>query len=65
MNRDCSIITVDEVRASLDTAARCLTCWQSEIPEQWRVGTLSKLERTEDDVSRYSMSGTKLTQNRE
>ncbi|KAF8482907.1 endoplasmic oxidoreductin [Russula ochroleuca] len=32
MNRDCSIITVDE----------------SEIPEQWRAGTLSKLERTED-----------------
>jgi len=33
MNKDCSIITVDE----------------SEIPEQWRAGTLSKLERTEDD----------------
>ncbi|KAN0111305.1 Endoplasmic Reticulum Oxidoreductin 1 (ERO1) domain containing protein [Russula decolorans] len=32
MNRDCSIITVDE----------------SEIPEQWRAGTLSKLERTEE-----------------
>ncbi|KAI9508229.1 endoplasmic oxidoreductin [Russula earlei] len=32
MNRDCSIITVDE----------------SEIPEQWRAGTLSKLERRED-----------------
>ncbi|KAI0297095.1 endoplasmic oxidoreductin [Russula brevipes] len=32
MNRDCSIITVDE----------------SEIPEQWRAGTLSKLEHTED-----------------
>ncbi|KAH9979179.1 endoplasmic oxidoreductin [Russula compacta] len=32
MNRDCSIITVDE----------------SEIPEQWRAGTLSKLESRED-----------------
>ncbi|KAH9978619.1 endoplasmic oxidoreductin [Lactifluus volemus] len=32
MNKDCSIITVDE----------------SEIPEQWRAGTLSKLERSED-----------------
>ncbi|KAI0305714.1 endoplasmic oxidoreductin [Multifurca ochricompacta] len=32
MNKDCSIITVDE----------------NEIPEQWRAGTLSKLARSED-----------------
>ncbi|KAI0266792.1 endoplasmic oxidoreductin [Gloeopeniophorella convolvens] len=32
MNKDCSIVTVDE----------------SEIPEKWRAGTLSKLERPED-----------------
>ncbi|KAF8274457.1 hypothetical protein EI94DRAFT_1775828 [Lactarius quietus] len=33
MNKDCSVFTVDE----------------SEIPERWRVGTLSKLEKSEDN----------------
>ncbi|KAI9442160.1 endoplasmic oxidoreductin [Lactarius indigo] len=33
MNKDCSIVTVDE----------------SEIPEQWRAGTLSKLESSDDN----------------
>ena len=54
MNRYCSIITVDEVGTFLDATAHCPTCWQSEIPEQWRAGTLSKLERKEDDVSPHA-----------
>jgi hypothetical protein len=53
MNRDCSIITVDEVGTSLDVTVCCPTCSQSEIPEQWRAGTLSRLERTEDHVSQH------------
>jgi len=55
LNKDCSIITVDEVGTFLDAVARCPTCWQSEIPEQWRAGTLSKLERIGDDVSRHGL----------
>ena len=55
MNRDCSIVTVDEVGTALDVAVSCSTCRQSEIPEQWRAGTLSKLERTEDHVSRHRL----------
>ena len=55
MNKDCSVITVDEVGTFLDAVMRHTTCWQSEIPEQWRAGTLSKLERTEDDVSPHGL----------
>ena len=55
MNKDCSVITVDEVGTFLDAVMRYATCWQSEIPEQWRAGTLSKLERTEDDVSPHGL----------
>jgi hypothetical protein len=55
MNKDCSIITVDEVGTFLDAVMRYPTCWQSEIPEQWRAGTLSKLEHTEDDVSPHGL----------
>jgi hypothetical protein len=51
MNRDCSIVTVDEVGMFLEASTRFSTPRQSEIPEQWRVGTLSKLERSEDHVS--------------